>query len=349
MRDPSSPSPFQGEGRGEGPARSAAFARTHPLPNPPPKRGRGRILIIGSTGQLATALAAASGQVRLAGRPALDFDRPDTLTQTFAAASPTLVVNAAAWTAVDQAEAEPDAARRANVNGPARLAALCAAAGIPLIHVSTDYVFDGLKGSPYVETDPTSPTGVYGRTKLEGEHAALAANPRTIILRTSWVYSATGKNFVKTMLAAGQVRDTLRVVADQRGCPTAAADLAEAILAHRNPTGVRLGGPLRRRVPRRRRGGNHLARPGRRDLRGSGTARPQTSRRRTDRHGGLAHPRPPPAGQPPGLRQAGGRLRRALARVAPQPGPHGGRATYTNVGWVTLLQRNPPYTCAVTP
>ena len=188
-------------------------------------------MVAGGTGQLATALAAKSGQVRLVGRPDFDFDRPDTLTQAFAAITPTVVVNAAAWTAVDQAEAEADAARRANVDGPARLAALCAAAGIPLIHISTDYVFDGLKGAPYVETDPTSPTGVYGRTKLQGEHATLAANPRAVVLRTSWVYSATGKNFVKTMLAAGQVRDTLRVVADQRGCPTAAADLAEAILA----------------------------------------------------------------------------------------------------------------------
>ena len=143
---------------------------------------------------------------------------------------PTLVVNAAAWTAVDAAEAEPDAAARANASGPAALARRCAEQNVPIIHVSTDYVFDGLKGAPYTEADPTSPTGVYGRTKLDGERAVLDACPRAIVLRTSWVYSATGKNFVKTMLVAGQARPALRVVADQRGCPTAAADLADAVL-----------------------------------------------------------------------------------------------------------------------
>ena len=139
---------------------------------------------------------------------------------------PALVVNAAAWTAVDAAEADPDAAARANRDGPALLAALCAEAGLPLIHVSTDYVFDGLKGAPYVETDPPCPTGVYGDTKLAGEQAVLAAGGRAVVLRTSWVYSATGRNFVRTMLGATAPR--LRVVADQQGCPTAAADLATA-------------------------------------------------------------------------------------------------------------------------
>ncbi len=187
------------------------------------------ILVIGGAGQLATALAGLAGPaVRQAGRPGLDFDRPDTVRTAFRDAQPALVVNAAAWTAVDAAEAEPDAARRANTDGPALLAALCADAGIPLIHVSTDYVFDGLKGAPYVETDPTSPTGVYGATKLDGERAVLAANPRSVVLRTSWVYSATGKNFVRTMLGAKAPR--LRVVADQLGCPTAALDLARAVL-----------------------------------------------------------------------------------------------------------------------
>ena len=120
---------------------------------------------------------------------------------------------------------------RANRDGPAELARLCAAASIPLIHVSTDYVFDGDKGSPYVETDPTSPTGIYGATKLAGEQAVQAACPKSIILRTSWVYAAHGKNFVRTMLGAAQKTAHLRVVADQKGCPTAAADLAAAILA----------------------------------------------------------------------------------------------------------------------
>ena len=140
------------------------------------------------------------------------------------------MVNAAAYTAVDAAEDDADAAFRANRDGPAELARLCEAAGIPLIHVSTDYVFDGLKGAPYVETDATSPQGVYGASKLAGEEAVLAACSRAIVLRTSWVYSPIGRNFVRTMLAAGQRNDRLRVVADQTGCPTSAPDLAAAIL-----------------------------------------------------------------------------------------------------------------------
>ena len=128
-------------------------------------------------------------------------------------------------------ETDPDGAMRANRDGPARLSALCARAGIPLIHISTDYVFDGDKGAPYVETDPTNPTGVYGATKLAGEHAVRDACPRSIVLRTAWVYSATGKNFVRTMLTLARTRDRLRVVADQQGCPTAAAGLAEVALS----------------------------------------------------------------------------------------------------------------------
>ena len=192
------------------------------------------ILVVGARGQLAAALADAGGPaVRRLGRPALDFDRPDGVAAAVRGAmrdfGPALVVNAAAWTAVDAAEADPDAAARANRDGPALLAALCAEAGLPLIHVSTDYVFDGLKGAPYVETDPPCPTGVYGATKLAGERAVLAAGGRAVVLRTSWVYAATGRNFVRTMLGAAAPR--LRVVADQQGCPTAAADLAAAVLA----------------------------------------------------------------------------------------------------------------------
>jgi dTDP-4-dehydrorhamnose reductase len=192
----------------------------------------GPILVTGGAGQLATALVQEGGAaIHRVGRPDFDFDRSETLAAVFQAVRPALLVNAAAWTGVDTAEAEPDAAGRANRDGPATLAALCADAGIPMIHVSTDYVFDGSKGTPYIESDPTSPTGVYGRTKLEGEQAVLAACPRAVVLRTSWVYSAAGKNFVRTMLGAAQKVPRLRVVADQRGCPTAARDLAVAILA----------------------------------------------------------------------------------------------------------------------
>jgi dTDP-4-dehydrorhamnose reductase len=141
------------------------------------------------------------------------------------------VVNAAAYTAVDAAETDADAAYRANRDGPAVLAKLCAQAGIPLIHISTDYVFDGAKPDPYVETDPVAPQGVYGASKLAGEQAVLDSGCRAIILRTAWVYAATGKNFVRTMLTAGKVRDRLTVVGDQVGCPTTATDLADAILA----------------------------------------------------------------------------------------------------------------------
>jgi len=188
------------------------------------------ILVTGGTGQLATALAASPGIHRV-GRPDFDFDHPETIEATFRAAAPRIVVNAAAYTAVDAAENDADAAYRANRDGPATLARLCAEADIPLIHISTDYVFDGAKPDPYTEADPVAPQGVYGASKLAGEQAVIASGAKAIILRTAWVYAATGKNFVRTMLTVGKTRDRLTVVADQHGCPTAAADLGDAILA----------------------------------------------------------------------------------------------------------------------
>ncbi|MEA2772599.1 MAG: dTDP-4-dehydrorhamnose reductase [Acetobacteraceae bacterium] len=193
----------------------------------------GPILVTGGNGQLASALttSAASGTVRRVGRPDFDFDRPETIEAAFRTAAPHLVVNAAAYTAVDAAETDVDAAYRANRDGPAILARLCAEADIPLIHVSTDYVFDGTKPDPYTEADPVAPQGVYGASKLAGEQAVMAAGGKAIILRTAWVYAATGKNFVRTMLTVGKTRDRLTVVADQFGCPTTAVDLSDAILA----------------------------------------------------------------------------------------------------------------------
>jgi dTDP-4-dehydrorhamnose reductase len=189
------------------------------------------LVVTGGSGQLAAALARAGGDaVRVVGRPEFDFDRPETVADAVRAARPAIVINTAAYTAVDRAESEPEAAMRANRDGPALLAEYCAAAGIALIHVSTDYVFDGAKGAPYVETDPTHPTGIYGASKLAGEQAVLRAGGRAVILRTSWVYGPTGRNFVLTMLNAAKKTDRLRVVADQRGCPTATPDLARAIL-----------------------------------------------------------------------------------------------------------------------
>jgi dTDP-4-dehydrorhamnose reductase len=193
-----------------------------------------QILIAGESGQLAVALGEAAPShglaVRQVDRPALDFDRPASIAAAFAETAPWLVINAAAYTAVDAAEDDADAAFRANRDGPAELARLCETAGIPLIHVSTDYVYDGLKGAPYVEGDPTAPQGVYGASKLAGDDAVLAGCSRAIVLRTSWVYSPTGRNFVRTMLSVAQRTDRLRVVGDQKGCPTSAPDLAEAIL-----------------------------------------------------------------------------------------------------------------------
>ena len=215
----------------------------------------GPILVTGGTGQLASALAAptlaaptlatnplatnalatnslaTNAGVSRIGRPEFDFDRPETIEAAFRAAAPRLVVNAAAYTAVDAAETDADAAYRANRDGPAILARLCARADIPLIHVSTDYVFDGDKPDPYSETDPVAPRGVYGASKLAGEEAVIASNAKVIVLRTAWVYAATGKNFVRTMLTVGKNRPRLTVVGDQHGCPTTASDLADAILA----------------------------------------------------------------------------------------------------------------------
>jgi dTDP-4-dehydrorhamnose reductase len=192
------------------------------------------ILVTGASGQLGDALVkfltARHIPFSAVSRPEFDFEKPETITHCFDAIKPDLVINAAAYTAVDKAEADQDAAKAGNHTGPLALAKLCETANIPFIHVSTDYVFDGNKGAPYVETDPTSPTGVYGATKRDGEDAILATDTKAIILRTSWVYAAHGKNFARTMLNAGRKMPCLRVVADQRGTPSAAPDLAAAIL-----------------------------------------------------------------------------------------------------------------------
>ena len=141
------------------------------------------------------------------------------------------VINCAAYTAVDKAESEPDRARKVNVTGAKNLAEACAARGIPLIHLSTDYVYHSRQNTPFRESDPVSPKGVYARTKLAGDRAALRTNPLTMVIRTSWVYSAVGQNFLKTMLRLGAERPALNVVADQIGSPTYAPDLAVAILS----------------------------------------------------------------------------------------------------------------------
>jgi dTDP-4-dehydrorhamnose reductase len=194
------------------------------------------ILVTGGSGQLAQGVARAAhafeslGPVVVVGRPDFDFDRPETIEAVLSAHAPALVINAAAWTAVDAAEAEPEAAARANASGPGAIAAFCAQSDTKLLHISTDYVYDGSKGAPYVESDPPSPTGVYGATKLAGERAVLEHMSDAVVLRTSWVYAEQGRNFVLTMLNAARRLPELRVVADQRGCPTNADDLAHAVL-----------------------------------------------------------------------------------------------------------------------
>ena len=162
-------------------------------------------------------------------RLGLDITRRETVFAIIADVRPDIVVNTAAYTAVDRAESEPDAAWAANCAGPGNIAAACRKSGIPLIHISTDYVFDGTKSGAYREDDPVNPLGVYGASKEAGERAVRAALREHIILRTAWVYSAHGHNFVKTMLRLARERPVLRVVADQTGSPTSAADIAGAI------------------------------------------------------------------------------------------------------------------------
>lgn len=194
-----------------------------------------RILLFGGTGQVGSELLRRSWPVpvRIAapGRHVVDFSRPATVAEALAAESPDLVINAAAHTAVDQAEGEPDKAWIINAAAPAAMAGAAARTGTPLIHLSTDYVFDGRKPAPYVEDDPTAPLCVYGATKAAGEAAVRDAAGQHVILRTSWIYGATGGNFVKTMLRLGAERRTLRIVDDQHGAPTAAMDIAEAVMA----------------------------------------------------------------------------------------------------------------------
>ncbi len=193
------------------------------------------IAVIGKTGQLAEALqrlAAERGTALIAGgRPQVDLVSNASLQALLDKTEPGVVINAAAYTAVDKAEDDRDAAFALNATGPGQLAALCAKAAIPLIHVSTDYVFDGTKTTPYLVGDRANPKSVYGASKAAGEEAIRAAQPHHAIVRTAWVYGQAGGNFVKTMLRLGAERDELRVVADQIGQPTFADDLASGLLA----------------------------------------------------------------------------------------------------------------------
>jgi dTDP-4-dehydrorhamnose reductase len=192
-----------------------------------------RVVILGTSGQLASELRLQqpADQLELCPAERVDLEQHGSATALLERLQPNLVINAAAYTAVDRAEQERDQAFAINAEGPREVARWCAGHGSALVHVSTDYVFDGQKQSAYVEADSPNPASVYGQSKLAGEIAVREALARHLVLRTSWVFSRHGHNFVKTMLRLANERDELRVVADQRGKPTSAADLARHIWA----------------------------------------------------------------------------------------------------------------------
>ncbi|HEV7877801.1 dTDP-4-dehydrorhamnose reductase [Bradyrhizobium sp.] len=209
-----------------------------------------KLLVTGREGQLARGLRqAADGagvQLIAIGRPELDLAEPKSVAAVVARERPNIVVNTAAYTAVDNAETEPALARAINALGAEHVARACAAHSIPIIHISTDYVFDGTKTGAYVEDDPTGPTNVYGHTKLEGERRVAKACEQHLILRTAWLHSRWGANFVKTMLRLAATQPGISVVDDQSGSPTYAPDLARIVIAATariaaDPAGVRWG------------------------------------------------------------------------------------------------------------
>ncbi len=194
-----------------------------------------RIVVTGREGQVVRALieraqAHPDVEVVALGRPVIDLSRPETIGPAVLTLRPDLIVSAAAFTAVDQAESEEALATIVNGEAAGALAQTAGTLGIPIIHLSTDYVFDGQKKGAYTESDPVSPLGAYGRSKLVGERAVAFATENHAILRTAWVHSPFGKNFLKTMLRLAGDRDTINVVADQYGTPTSALDIADATL-----------------------------------------------------------------------------------------------------------------------
>ena len=191
-----------------------------------------RILVFGTTGQLARELLRRAPEgvaVQAVGRDTADLTDPAACAAVVAATDADLILNAAAYTAVDQAETDRATADLVNGEAPGAMARAAAARGLPFLHVSTDYVFDGAGTRPWREGDPVAPLGAYGASKLLGELQVAEAGGQAVILRTAWVFSAHGKNFVKTMLRVGAEREALSVVDDQRGGPTAAADIADAL------------------------------------------------------------------------------------------------------------------------
>ncbi|MCK0198006.1 dTDP-4-dehydrorhamnose reductase [Ancylobacter sp. 6x-1] len=193
-----------------------------------------RVAVTGRTGQVVSALVErgplAGIDVLPVGRPDMDLADPSSVARALAAAEPDVIVSAAAYTAVDKAESEPELAHAINATGAGAVASAAARLGVPVVHLSTDYVFDGSKSSAYREDDPVHPLGVYGTSKLAGERAVAAATPDHAILRVAWIFSPFGANFVRTMLRLSETRDVVRIVADQQGGPTSALDIADAVL-----------------------------------------------------------------------------------------------------------------------
>ncbi|WP_392336690.1 dTDP-4-dehydrorhamnose reductase [Loktanella salsilacus] len=193
-----------------------------------------KILVFGETGQVARALAVAGPAhgitVHTLNRTQSDLSDPAACAAAIMATDADAVINAAAWTAVDAAEVQEDAAQIINADSPGAMAQACATRGLPFVHISTDYVFDGTPGAPWTPAAPTGPLGAYGRTKLAGERAVLDAGGTAVVLRTAWVFDGQGKNFVTTMLRLSETRDALNVVADQTGGPTPADAIADACL-----------------------------------------------------------------------------------------------------------------------
>ena len=255
-------------------------------------------LLLGGSGQVGIELRRLAwpqaGRLIAPSRQDVDLENPVSIREIVAARPWAAVINCAAYTAVDRAETERDRAWQINAVAPQVLAAATAAREIPLIQISTDYVFDGRKREPYVEDDPIAPLNVYGESKAEGERAVRTENQKHVIVRTSWVFSAHGTNFVKTMLRLGRERPALRIVADQHGCPTAAGDLAQRAPDDRAEARGQPQRPLTARftcaMPSRRPGTTSLPRSSRRPRKPEHAhPRLSRSRRRTIR--------PPPAAQ----------------------------------------------------
>ena len=274
-----------------------------------------RLLVTGTAGQVARALKAREGgdlEVALVGRPQLDLAEAVDLTDLFAAHAPDVVVSAAAYTQVDKAEAETALAFKINADGAGAVARAAAAVGAPVIHLSTDYVFDGSAPRPLTESEPTGPVNAYGASKLAGEQQVALAAADHAILRTAWVYAPLGANFVRTMLRVAKTNPELRVVDDQHGVPTSALDIAAAVEAATSPIWDKV----------KARAIDHLGRLRDRDLPPVGGPRRAIGQGRRHRLGGLSRRRPPSDLVVPRPGQA-----RAAARGGPAglaSVPHGG-------------------------